>query len=1028
MKRCPTLHYRAVFAALLLTLMAVSAFAQIQSSTLYGNVVGNDGAALPGVTVTLTGVGAPQVVVTDEQGRFRFPNLPPGTYTLKAELAGYGTATRAGIGVRLGASPDVTLTLNPSVAQTITVTAEAPLIDVRKTGTGATMSKIELETIPSGRDPWVILQQTPGVLIDRINVGGNESGQQSSFTGKGSFTEQTAWNVDGVNITDVGALGSSPTYYDFDSFEEMQIATGGSDPRIQTPGVQVNMVTKRVTNDLSGSARYFSTKNSWQSDPKIPADAEAVYDTNGNLVSGYLRNVNEIDDISDMGIEAGGPIIRDRLWLWGAYSDQQIDLLTATPAPDSLSDDDVRHLTDQTELETFNAKLNAQPVAANSLSLAAMLGNKVKFGRNVGPTRPQDTGWNQDNTYGGPTMWKVEDTHVFNSSFYLTGLYSKVQGGFQLISDNGERCTSIECGLSGAPATWDYGPGPDRIWDTDDDGDTLPHNSYYNYYTERPQDQYRLDGSTFFNAGDMSHELKFGFGVRDADVRSLSAWPGDRLIFLDVCPQELVDSGDCVATSTFQANKFSDFTYNVKSTDFYVGDTILLGNLTLQASLRWDNQASVIEGGVVPVNNLLPDVLPTIHYDSEELEWSTISPRVGLTYALGADKKTLLRAAANRYVDQMGGYSVYGVSPAAYGYVAAYFNDLNGDRDVQPNEIVPESIYNALNLDPNNPGVPVRRWDDDLEAPHTDEFLMGFEREVLTDFVIGLNGTFRKMYDIIELAPEKTPGAGDFYTRDDYELLRTVSDSVANDGPSYSVDVYELKCILRNDAGECIERIPAPTYFVFRNRPDYSQTYKGLELMATKRMSSRWMMRGSFTWQDWTQNVGEDSFSNPTRLRDSLTGNCTTCDGDQVVQGSGTGSGAKGGIYINSKWAYTVTGAYQIPVIETSFGFNLQGRQGYPIPYIARVGTTEGRQPVLLDENIDAHRLPNVHNLDLRVAKDLRLGPVGLTVSADMFNVFNRNTELQRNVTNSNSTATDQNRIAELLSPRVFRLGARLTF
>jgi len=167
MKRCPPPWYRdwyrAAFAALLVSLMALSAFAQIQSSTLFGNVVGNDGGALPGVTVTLTGVGAPAVTVTDEQGRFRFPNLSPGTYTLRAELAGYGTATRAGIGVRLGASPDVTLTLNPSVAQTITVTAEAPLLDVRKTGTGATISKVELESVPSGRDPTL---GHPGVRGD----------------------------------------------------------------------------------------------------------------------------------------------------------------------------------------------------------------------------------------------------------------------------------------------------------------------------------------------------------------------------------------------------------------------------------------------------------------------------------------------------------------------------------------------------------------------------------------------------------------------------------------------------------------------------------------------------------------------------------------------------------------------------------------------------------------------------------------------------------------------------------------------
>ena len=989
MKRCPPPWSRAAWAAVLLSLLAFGAFAQTQSGSISGEVQATDGARLPGVTVTLTGVGAPQTTVSDSQGRFRFPNLSPGNYSLRGELSGYGSATRSGISVNIGRNAEIAMTLNPSVAQTITVTAEAPLLDVRKTGTGSTITKIELEQIPTGRDPWVIMQQTPGVLMDRVNVGGNESGQQSSYTGKGASDTQTSWNVDGVNITDVGSLGSSPSYYDFDSFEELQIATGGSDPRIQTPGVQVNMVTKRGTNDLSGSGRFFTTRNAWQSDPKIPSEAKS-----------YLKVVNEIDNIDDMGIEVGGPIIRDRLWLWGAYSDQQIDLLQAS---------NTVHLSDKTSLENLNAKLNAQLFAANSLSGAYMEGGKVKLGRNVGPTRPQETGWNQDNNYTGPALWKIEDTHVFSPSFFLTGLYSEVQGGFQLISDNGQKCQDIQCGLAGDFATWDY----------NEDG--LPHNSYYNYYTERPQSQYRLDGSTFFNTGDLANELKFGFGVRDADVRSLSAWPGDTLVFLNVCGPADVEAGDCVATSTFQANKFSDFTYNVTATDFYAGDTILFGNLTIQAGLRFDNQVAQIAAGHVPVNNLLPDVLPAIDYaSSDELEWTTVSPRIGLTYALGAEKKTLLRAAANRYVDQMGGYTVYGVSPAAYGYVAAYFDDTNGNRRPDLNEIVPNSIYNWLALDPYNPGVPVRRWDKDLEAPHTDEFLLGFEREILSDFVVGVNGTYRKMYDFIDLMPEKHAGQGDFYTQADYELVDTISETVGFGGPSYSIDVYDLK-------ESVLDAVGAPTYFVFRNRPDYGQTYKGLEITGTKRMSNRWMMRGSFTFQDWTQQVGEGANWNPTRIRRD-DGICSTCDGDQVVQGSGTGSGAKGGVYINSKWAYNLTGAYQIPVIETSLGFNVAGRQGYPIPYIHRAGTSEGRQPVLISNEVDAHRLPNIMSVDLRLAKDLHLGPVGVTISADAFNIFNRNTELQRNVTSASDFRDKQNQITEVLSPRVIRLGARLTF
>src|SRR5947208_2652677 len=147
MKRCLTLK-AVLVAALCFALCAVSGYAQFQTGNIFGKVQAKDGSALPGVTVTLTGIGAPQQTVSDALG----------------------------------------------------------------------------------------------VQMDRMNVGGNMSGQQSSYVSKGVSGVQSTWNVDGVNITDFAATGSSPTYYDFGAFEEMQITTGGTDPRIQTAGVQLNMV------------------------------------------------------------------------------------------------------------------------------------------------------------------------------------------------------------------------------------------------------------------------------------------------------------------------------------------------------------------------------------------------------------------------------------------------------------------------------------------------------------------------------------------------------------------------------------------------------------------------------------------------------------------------------------------------------------------------------------------------------------------------------------------------------------------
>jgi hypothetical protein len=1021
MKRCPPLRFlAAITAAMLVSLLAVSAFGQgLQTGNIFGHTVAKDGSALPGVTVTLTGVGAPQTFVTDGTGAFRFLNLSPGTYALKAELAGFGISTRQGISVNIGRNADVTMTLNPAASESITVTAEAPLLDVRRAGTGATVTKIELEKVPTGRDPWVILQQTPGVLIDRLNVGGSESGQQSSYTAKGVTGDQATWNVDGVNITDVGALGSSPTYYDFDSFEEMQVTTGGTDVRIQTPGVQLNMVTKRGTNDLKGSARYFRTDGSWQATPKIPAGVagklvtDVVKAPTGQIIGGYLGRSNQINNINDEGVEVGGPLMKDKLWLWGAYSKQDIKLFVAERtdqfclAGQNCSNGNrlaPNGIGDNTTLKTTNAKLNAQLASNNSLALAGSRGDKVKFGRNVGPTRPPETAWDQS---GPTTIAKIEDTHIFNPNFYLTGLYSKTKGGFQLIPDAGTRCTSVSCAEAGPSAYFD--------------SSAVPHRSYVAYKTTRDQSQYRADMSSFFNTGTWSHELKYGFGYRKAPVNSFTEWPGGSYAFMY---QTSLAPGNSGGAYLFRPTNFG---YDVNSQDIYLGDTIMSGNLTLQAGLRYDNQKGSVRSGATTANPTIPDILPAISWSGSslgKLDWKTISPRLGLTYALGTTKKTLLRAAANRYVDQVGGATVYGVSPGAYQYLYYYFTDVNGDGKVQRNEIDFNSgLQGFLGLNPANTKVSqqVVRYDPNMKEPRTDELIVGIEHELMTDLSFGVNATWRKLDNFVGTRVEKHQGAGDYVTSADYKLFRTISGSDPTTGLTWSnIPVYSLGF--------------QPVWSVITNIPNYKQTYKGLELTATKRMSNRWMLRGNISLNDWTQSVGANSFADPTRLRNAF--GCSTCNGADVVQGSGTGSGAKGGIYINSKWQYNLTGVYQIPVVETSFGFNLTGRQGYPELYVHRVLVPYPDESVFKQVLVSDHpistRNKNLKNLDLRLAKDLRFfHSAGLTISLDAFNVLNSNTILQRNTRlyrSGSSVNAQAANITEIQSPRVLRLGARFTF
>jgi hypothetical protein len=988
-----------IAAALCLSLFAVSGFAQFQTGNIYGKVQAKDGSVLPGVTVTLTGVVAPQTTVTDATGNFRFLNLSPGTYSLKADLSGYGTATRSGIGVRVGANADVTMTLNPSVSESITVTAEAPLLDTRKAGTGISVSNVELQNVPTGRDPWVIMQQTPGVLMDRINVGGSESGQQSGYVSRGSTSDQSGWNIDGVSITDVGALGSSPTYYDFDSFEEMQITTGGSDPRIKTAGIQMNFVTKRGTNDFRGSGRWFQTNSQWQAKPSIPSEAQS-----------YLSRVNQITRIEDRGIELGGPVLKDRLWVWGAVSRNNINLLSATLTTTG------QRASDKTLLANQNVKINAQPFSSNSLVFTDMYGNKIKLGRNVAPDRPPETAWNQANVYRNnsegsltnPTTWKLEDTQIFGSSLYLTGMYSEVQGGFHLIADAGTGCTSFDCALAGPVAFLDLG------------GDGAWHRNFASYESVRPSSQARIDGSKFFDIGRTNHELKFGFGYRNAGVSSLFAWAGSQYTVM----YDQKEGGVSLTASPVEG-----FHYRVKYQDGYLGDTLLLGNLTIQAALRYDTQKGRIDAGSIGANPTIPDILPAVSWNAiTGLEWENVSPRVGLTYALGAEKRTLLRASYNRYTGSLGGSDVYLTSPGYYRYEYFYFTDANGDKIAQRNEIDLSGGPAAFQgVDPDNPTVPQQyyRWANNFKAPTSDEFIGGFEHEPFTDFTVGVNGTYRKLKNFTWRVGEKHQGQGDLYSPADF-VPATPKTATLPNGQTVTLPYFVLK-----------PGIDAPTFFVITNRPDYNQTYKSLDLFATKRLSNRWMLRGNVTLQDWKQHVGPGAIVDPTRARGGGTG-CTTCNNSQIIAGSGTGSGAKGGVYISSKWAYNLTGTYQIPVIETNLGFNVTGRQGYPIPYVFRVtGAPDGqggsRKFLLAENEPDQFRHPNLLEVDLRLAKDIRIWRGGVTLSVDAFNILNKQTVLQRDVrqlnrNNAGAPFAASNRITELQSPRVFRLGARLNF
>lgn len=994
--------------ALGVLLPAVAALGQASTGNLYGKVTDEQGGILPGVSITLSGQGAPQTTFTDTRGEFHFLNLSVGSYSVNTALQGFATVDRQGIIVNLGQNTNLTIPMKiSSVAASVTVSGETPVIDPRQSTAGANFQLEELRSIPTGRDPWTIINQVPGVQMDRLNVAGNQSGQQSVYIGMGTDSTQNAFNMDGVTITDMAALGSSPAYYDFDQFQEMQVATGGTDPSVAVPGVTLNMVTKRGTNEPHGSARYFVSPGELQAN-NIPQEAKDQGFTNATMNQICTLGCKGAGaGIQDYGVETGGALWQDKAWLWGSYGRKEIPLTAFGGTSDT------------TYLDDYAGKLSIQPVESNSATVFYFRGGKSKLGRSAGTTRPQET--SQDQT-GPTTIWKGEDSQVFGTSFVLDGSYDYTSGGFALAPEGGQ-----------LPIDQNVYLDPSNVY----------HRSFTYSVFNRPQHQVNANASYFFNTGSLGHEIKAGFGYRNAPISSDTFWPGNEILGREaltirpgLCP------AGCAEADIFRPASLG---YEYKYYDGFIGDTITANNLTVNVGVRYDYQFGNNTASGITANPEFPNLVPGLAGYSgspAEFKWKSFQPRVGVNYALGAEKHTLLRASYARYADQLGGSTVPWDNPTGgggLGGLAVVWNDANHDHTVQPNEIG-ATIRSLGGFDPTNPNAlfSANQIDPNLKAPLTDEFQIGVEHQLLPDFGLGVTGTYRKRTRLL------------------YSPYIGVSSADYQDIAATHVPGYDINGNIVGFTGN-IYGTALPSTFtggeLVTNRPDYDQEYYGLTLQATKRLSNKWMLHGSIAYNDWKQNIKNAATAcvDPTNQRlpqdlfynvgNPIPGTGPTCQSGQLYNQS-LGSGGFTNVWINSHWSFNVSGLYQLPYNFNVAG-NFFGRQGYLNPAFVAIdsGNGEGTRTVLLGSPTD-YRLKDVYEFDLRIEKVVSLfQKADITFSADIFNLLNSNTILQRQGDASNlaphpdqpcSTANPctgtYGTIAEVQNARALRFGARISF
>jgi hypothetical protein len=791
------------------------------------------------------------------------------------------------------------------------------------------------------------------VLIDRINVGGNESGQPSEYVRLGSLDKDNTWYLDGVNLTDMGAIGNSPAYYNFDSFEELQTTTGGSDTSISAGGVVLNMVTKRGTNEWRGSANYLlSTAGDF--------DDDAFQQPGGDLYNGG----------SDFSATAGGPLRRGRLWFFGAFASDHADR-------ERFAEGD--RIDANFGANTFTGKVNANIAPNNRATGLVSIGRWDRDGIGAGSTRPAETTWNQS----GPTdIYKIEDSHIFNSNFYLTGLASYVNGGFQLAPQGGS-ATPFE--LFNEPM----------------------RGSYYRVNSDRTSKKLKLSGSYFFNTGTISHELKFGAGYRSVTDTTIADWPSGTFTIFDSPTAEPV-----AFFPTVNESKVA-----LSYTSAYVQDTIMLDRFTVNVGLRYDVQSVENRPSVVSPNPIRSTTVPGGSFDGGEIDvdGSGVAPRLGVTYDVLGNGKSKVYASWAQFHSQVPIGAATFVNPIETefpfsGAEVFRFIDANGNRTYDATEAKGPSVFAGPPA--NQPAFfeTLNRYADGVKVPHTDEFLGGIEFEVARSVALGVRYVHRDITEIID----------DYLLVDDGVAVRAAVPGDYQAGPFLPVTDADGDEILIPT--ELLRSDRAFTSGLERTTGSREQSYTGVAVTFNKRLANRWMLRGHVSYDDWTWDVPADTFFDGNNFRGSI-------DNDGAGVAPSVADERKSNVFPTSAWSYNVNGLYEIaPDRPWSFHVagNVWGRQGYPVlPFIRVEDLGDG-----LSRDIEVgapgdDRYDSVHIVDARVAKDVRFNRADMTIGLEIFNLMGSDTTVQ---SEANLDVPARLQPTELVTPRTFRFSLGFRF
>jgi len=988
--------FPAVVALLALCLLAPTyAFAQgggaSTTGSINGKVVDSSGGVLPGVTVSATSPSAMgvQTSVTDTGGNYRFPALPPGTYTVTFELPGFNTLKRENIQIAMGFTATVNVELAvASLQETVTVTGDSPVIDTSSTRVQQNFKLEALQEIPNSRDLWSLLAVTPAVSMTRIDVGGNRAGTQTGYSAYG-YSGQNRVLVEGINTTE-GTAGAG-FYVDYGSFEEVFLGTVAQGAEMPTPGVQSQMLGKSGGNRFQGEL-YQDYENNSMIAENIESNLPAKFLFSPTNTGGIRLHSNETQKYRDFNINVGGPIKKDKVWWYFSYRNQK----TSVGQPNFIGN--ISGTLFDTKLWNPSGKSTYQINKNNKLIGYYQWGQKEQPNRLPSATNSYTDLGATLSQLSGSWIYKGEWNGTLSNNTYVEARYGVFGYYFPLIANTDSNLHQVVNAQLAQYFNADQKGQLDR-----QRRQATGSMTYFKDGLLGGSHNFKFGGELMLETGWQGYLQRYGGNIRE-NIGS-NGLPSN-VIMAAPTATAVGSLGDGPNGNLLSVNKVNTY-------DAFVTDQFTVGRMTLNLGVRWDYY-DVFTPDQIQLAYTFPSGLsipaktfPETHYT----KWNGVVPRLGFSYDLFGTGKTVVKANWGIYKFNPGVTLASDANPNQAEKTVTYQwldnkvcpGCIPGDKTYQNGEegsLTASALDGVVSVDPN------------LEQPSSTQATAYIEQQITEGVGARVGFVYLGVSNQTGIFQPNRPASA--YTVP-FTVADVGDDGVAGTGDDASRTFFGIpNALIANCAGLSAPTAACqfPANQMVMNQPNDGK-YKTVEFSLNKRQSHNYSVNAGlgYTWQhDFprgypnTPNAPVDYDFRSFNFKVSST--------------------------INAPWGINVSPVYRF---QAGANFARQLTPSAPAACActysaANGGPASGPSASALTNNVayvtayNAYAQDNISVFDVRVEKTVRLGNVArLRLFADGFNLLNAYAA----ETISFSTGSAFQQPTAILAPRTGRIGFR---